>query len=172
MAVVWLSTRVRFWCSLHLRRNGLVTAGVVRSTVGEEIVEEHADKREDEDDETPEDLVDRGAVGLDDLNCGSVNRCPLTPYVGLYIPHAIMSNTRTMNPRIPPPVGPCQLAPWAVTGAASTRRPSESWRRAASTNWNIVTLREKYLGFRGESEGCLEWMRGLFIARLSDPRDR
>jgi hypothetical protein len=59
---------------------------------------------------------------------------------GYDAPHAIMSSTRTMNPTIPPPVGPCQFADWVVMGAASTARAMESWRRAASTSWNMVML--------------------------------
>lgn len=37
--------------------------------VGEEVVDEHANDGEDEDDEGPEDLVGHRAVGLKDLDC-------------------------------------------------------------------------------------------------------
>lgn len=47
--------------------NGLV--GVVGMAVREEVVDEHADNREEEYDESPDDLVGHGAVGLEDLNC-------------------------------------------------------------------------------------------------------
>jgi hypothetical protein len=43
-----------------LRRDGLV--GVVSLAVGEKVVDEHADDGEEEDDESPEDLVGDGAV--------------------------------------------------------------------------------------------------------------
>lgn len=36
--------------------------------VGEQVVNEHADNGEEEDDETPEDLVGNGTVGLEDLD--------------------------------------------------------------------------------------------------------
>jgi hypothetical protein len=49
-----------------LRRDGLV--GVVSLAVGEQVVDEHADNGEEEDDESPKDLVGHGAVGLEDLN--------------------------------------------------------------------------------------------------------
>ena len=54
--------------SLHVG-NGLV--GVVRRAVGEEVVDEHADYGEEEDDKSPEDLVWHGAVRLEDLNCST-----------------------------------------------------------------------------------------------------
>lgn len=47
--------------------NGLV--GVVGMAVRKEVVDEHADNREEEYDESPDDLVGHGAVGLEDLNC-------------------------------------------------------------------------------------------------------
>lgn len=53
-------------------RNGLGGDGlisVVGMAVGEEVVDEHADNREEEYDESPDDLVGHGAVGLEDLNC-------------------------------------------------------------------------------------------------------
>jgi hypothetical protein len=40
----------------------------VLGTVGEEVVDDHADDREKEDDESPDDLVCWGAVRLEDLN--------------------------------------------------------------------------------------------------------
>jgi hypothetical protein len=51
---------------LHVR-NGLV--GVVSLAVGKQVVNEHADYREKENDERPEDLVRDGAVRLEDLDC-------------------------------------------------------------------------------------------------------
>lgn len=39
--------------------------------VGEEVVDDHADDREEEDNKSPEDLVGDWAVGLEDLDCGS-----------------------------------------------------------------------------------------------------
>lgn len=38
--------------------------------VGEQVVDNHADDGEKEDDERPEDLLTRAAVGLDDFDCG------------------------------------------------------------------------------------------------------
>jgi hypothetical protein len=46
--------------------NGLV--GVVSLAVGEEVVDEHSDDGEEEDNKSPKDLVGDGAVGLEDLN--------------------------------------------------------------------------------------------------------
>jgi hypothetical protein len=50
---------------LHVR-NRLVS--VVSLAVGEEVVDEHADNGEDEDDESPENLVRDGTVGLENFN--------------------------------------------------------------------------------------------------------
>ena len=36
--------------------------------VGEQVVDDHADDGEEEDDEGPDDLAGDGAVGLEDLN--------------------------------------------------------------------------------------------------------
>ena len=38
--------------------------------VGEEVVNDHADNREEENDEGPEDFVRYGAVRLENLDCG------------------------------------------------------------------------------------------------------
>jgi hypothetical protein len=46
--------------------NGLV--GVVSLAVGEDVVDDHADNREEEDDKGPENLVGDGAVRLEDLD--------------------------------------------------------------------------------------------------------
>jgi hypothetical protein len=52
--------------------DGLV--GVVSLAVGEEVVDEHADNGEKEDNKSPEDLVGDGAVRLEDLNCGAARQ--------------------------------------------------------------------------------------------------
>lgn len=52
----------------RLRGNGFVAARVVFGAVREEVVDEHSDEGEEEDDKAPDDLVERRAVGLDDLN--------------------------------------------------------------------------------------------------------
>jgi hypothetical protein len=39
--------------------------------VGEEVVDDHANDREEEDDECPEHLVGDGTVGLEDLDCST-----------------------------------------------------------------------------------------------------
>jgi hypothetical protein len=41
----------------------------VLSPVREEVVDEHSDDREEEDEQAPEDFVGYGAVGLEDLDC-------------------------------------------------------------------------------------------------------
>jgi hypothetical protein len=51
---------------LHVR-DGLV--GVVSLSVGKQIVDKHADYREKENNERPEDLVWDGAVRLEDFDC-------------------------------------------------------------------------------------------------------
>lgn len=48
-------------------RHGLI--GVMGLPVGEEEVDGHADDGEEEDHETPDQLVDGRAVGLEDLDC-------------------------------------------------------------------------------------------------------
>lgn len=42
---------------------------VVLVAFREEVVDEHADEREEEDDQGPDDLVDGGTARLEDLNC-------------------------------------------------------------------------------------------------------
>lgn len=54
--------------------NGLV--GVVSLAVAEEIVDDHAANREDENDERPDDLVGGGAVRLEDLDCSTDTSVP------------------------------------------------------------------------------------------------
>lgn len=86
-------------------------------TVGEEEVDDEADDGEHEDAEAPEQLGDRRAVGLEDLDCvwggGLVSRragqtlCDLVGCVDLL--KTMMSRTSTMKPMIPPPVPYCQL---------------------------------------------------------------
>lgn len=50
----------------------------MRLAVGEQVVDDHSDNGEEEDDETPEDLVGNGAVRLEDLDCAasSANNLP------------------------------------------------------------------------------------------------
>ena len=50
----------------RLCRDGLV--GVVGLAVGEEVVDDHADDGEEEDDESPEHFVRDRTVGLEDLD--------------------------------------------------------------------------------------------------------
>lgn len=59
----------RVTCLARLCRDGLV--GVVGLAVGEEVVDDHANDREEEDDECPEHLVGDGTVGLEDLDCST-----------------------------------------------------------------------------------------------------
>jgi hypothetical protein len=53
-------------------RDGLV--GVVSLAVGEEVIDEHADDGEEEDNKSPEDLVGDWAVRLEDLNCSTTRQ--------------------------------------------------------------------------------------------------
>ena len=53
---------------MHLGNRGVVRVAHVRLAVGEEVVDDHSDDGEEEDDETPEDLVRDGAVRLKDLD--------------------------------------------------------------------------------------------------------
>jgi hypothetical protein len=59
---VELCTNMDFKHGLRLRGDGLISAGVVGSAVGEEVVDEHADDGEEQHDQTPEELVQRRAV--------------------------------------------------------------------------------------------------------------
>jgi hypothetical protein len=45
--------------------------GVVSGAVGEDVVDEHSDDGEEEDNESPDDFVSDGAVALEDLDCGT-----------------------------------------------------------------------------------------------------
>ena len=54
-------------------------ASHVRLAVGEQVVDDHSDNGEEEDDETPEDLVRNGAVRLEDLDCAASSAINL-PY--------------------------------------------------------------------------------------------
>lgn len=53
---------------VHLRGNSLVARSVMLCAIREEIVNDHADDWEKEDDEAPDDLVQRRTVRLDDLD--------------------------------------------------------------------------------------------------------
>ena len=59
---VRLCTNTDFQGGLRLRGNGLISAGVVGSAVGEEVVDEHADEGEEQHNQAPKELVQRGAV--------------------------------------------------------------------------------------------------------------
>jgi hypothetical protein len=54
-----------------LRDRFVARVSHVRLAVREEVVDDHSDNGEEEDNETPEDLVGEGAVRLKDLDCGS-----------------------------------------------------------------------------------------------------
>jgi hypothetical protein len=45
----------------------------VSLAVGEQVVDNHSDDGEQEDDETPKDLVGNGTVRLEDLDCDTVS---------------------------------------------------------------------------------------------------
>jgi len=57
---------MRVACLARLCRDGLV--GVMGLAVGEEVVDDHADDGEEEDDEGPEHFVRDGTVRLEDLD--------------------------------------------------------------------------------------------------------
>lgn len=78
--------------------------------VGEEVVDEHANEREEEDNQAPDNFVQRRAVRLDDLNCTRISAA-LSCRVEIFVPQAITSSTRMMKPAMPPPVGPCHEVP-------------------------------------------------------------
>ncbi len=79
--------------------------------VGEEVIDDHADDREEEDNESPDDLVGNGAVGLEDFDCGALvssNPMPVgARKTQIDLLHAMISRTRTMKPTMPPPVPAC-----------------------------------------------------------------
>lgn len=54
-----------------LRDRVVARVSHVRLAVREEVVDDHSDNREEEDNETPENLVGDGTVRLKDLDCGS-----------------------------------------------------------------------------------------------------
>lgn len=55
-------------CAMPLGNRLVSSAPLVGGAVREEPVNDHADDGEDEDDETPKQLVRRGTVRLQDLN--------------------------------------------------------------------------------------------------------
>jgi hypothetical protein len=128
--------------------NGLV--GVVSLAVGENVVDDHSDNGEEEDNKSPEDLVGDRAVRLEDLDCVARQLQPhnkehtsssilVTGTRDKDLLQAMISSTKTMNPTIPPPVPACHgFALIAETGAASASMKKESWRRAAMTKLNIL----------------------------------
>jgi hypothetical protein len=62
-------TPMLLW-AFNCLRNTLISAPrVVACTVGEKPVDNQANNGEDEDDHTPEDLVERWAIGFENLHC-------------------------------------------------------------------------------------------------------
>lgn len=144
--------------------------GVVGLAVREEVVDDHADNRKEEHDESPDDLVGHGAVRLEDLNCstdesarlwqsdGSISRVGKTTRLETsegYLLHAMMSRTRTMNPTMPPPVPACHGSAFCtVRGAASASMNMESWRSRESTMLNMFAVLKLALNMSGSSAEC------------------
>jgi hypothetical protein len=105
------------FCGCNRLHVGDRLVGVVGRAVGEEVVDEHANNWEEEDNKSPKDFVGHGAVALEDLNCRThVSECLVvaTPsqdrhevMEGRDILHAMMSRTKTIKPIIPPPVPAC-----------------------------------------------------------------
>ena len=119
----------------------------MRLAVREEVVDQHADDGEQEDEEGPEDFVRDGAVGLDDLDYTTL--LATHPTISgreeredmededVDVPQAMMSRIKTTKPITPPPMPPPTFPPWAETGAAETRA---SWRRRVRNSWSMLAV--------------------------------
>lgn len=121
--------------------------------VREEVVNDHADNGEEEDDESPEDLVDDGTLRLDNLDCGTKGQhSHLYHFIdafeesifqegGIDLLQAIMSRTKTMNPMTPPPAPACHgFADCTAMGAASASMNMESWRKREMTKFIMLAV--------------------------------
>lgn len=116
--------------------------------VREQPVDDHADDGEDEDDETPKELVGGRAVRLEDFDCDetSVSIAHKQKEDRDCVLQTRISRTRTMKPMIPPPVPYCHgLAPVASTppsarGAPKASEASQSWRKEMMVAENMATL--------------------------------
>jgi hypothetical protein len=89
---------------MHLGNRGVVRVAHVRLAVGEEVVDDHSDDGEEEDNETPENLVRHGAVRLENLDCTFVSTIKNIREIWKYVLQTRISRTKTMKPIIPPPV--------------------------------------------------------------------
>jgi hypothetical protein len=121
--------------------------------VREKPVDDHADNGEDEDDETPEELVGGRAVRLQDLDCGTRIELAFVPALTGRVTKegeddalkTMMSRTRTTNPMMPPPVPYCQASVVVAEtsparGAAKAKVARQSWKKiVARAFWNILT---------------------------------
>lgn len=137
-----------------LRQGFVGAAAVVGRAVREDEVDDHADNRKEEDDETPEELLAGRAVGLEDFDCsrnGHVSNWRLTELLwsGARIKErnvlkTMMSRIRTMKPTIPPPVPYCMGVPVVVIvssarGAAKVRAARQSWRNRENIALAMLT---------------------------------
>jgi len=117
------------------------TTSSVRITVREEPVHDQADNREDEHADTPEQLVGRWAVRLEDLHCRYISSVPRTN--GSYVLQTMMSRIKTMKPMTPPPVPNFQASPWLLVlrvSSAITREIRANWRSMLSAFANILAV--------------------------------
>jgi hypothetical protein len=115
---------------------------VVCRAVREDVVDDHADDGEEEDDKSPENLVRDRTVRLEDFDCGPTRQHrDYNGSGGIVLLQAMMSRTSTMKPTMPPPVPACHgFADWTVRGAASTSRNMESCSRAARIRLNMAAV--------------------------------
>ena len=104
-------------------------------------VDEDAAEGEDEDEQAPEDLVEGWAVGLEDLDCVKTLCQRHVLHRGVeqgvgeeHILQTMMSRTRTMKPKIPPPVPQfwAGLKVDVLMGAAKATEAMRSWRKRHS----------------------------------------
>lgn len=118
------------------------------STVREKPIENDANNREQEDQQTPEHLMRYWAVGSNYFDC-----CELVrgfQFIFLLVerrrkglPITMTSRMNTMNPTIPPPVPYCHASPWpsTVIGAAMARDAIARWRTVVRRLKVIVATR-------------------------------
>lgn len=107
----------------------------VRRPVRKQVVDDQTADGEEEDEQRPEELVQGRARRLDHLDCFV---CQLLSFLregeGGRVPNTIMSRTKTISPRMPPPVPYCHELPAveAVTspvGRADAKVARRRWER-------------------------------------------
>lgn len=86
----------------------------MRFAVREQVIDDHANNGEEEDNKAPDELVDRRAVRFDDLDYADKDQYASSYGTtgiddGKILPQAMISRISTISPTIPPPVGACQF---------------------------------------------------------------